>query len=99
MYKKKLILVLFLVFPFLPLFTQDGGRTSIAMLNYPATEARVINSSKDNRLILEYIYDKLVNNSNPSVIDETTLGYFQVLLDDIEDFRIVAYQRERQFPS
>jgi hypothetical protein len=65
------------------------------MLNYLATEARVISSSKDNRLILEDIYNKLVNNSNPAVIDETTLDFFQVLLGDIENFRIITYQRER----
>jgi hypothetical protein len=92
---RKNIFSVFLLLLNISLFAQNNGKTSIAMLNYLATEARIINSSKDNKLILEDIYNKLVNNSNPTVIDETTLDYFQVLLDDIEDFRVITYQRER----
>jgi hypothetical protein len=92
---KKITFCVFLVLQSLSLFAQDNGKTSIAMLNHLATEARIINSSKDNRLILEDIYNKLVNNSDPTVIDETTLGFFEVLLEYIENFRIITYQRER----
>jgi hypothetical protein len=93
---QKLLFSVFLLFcQSFFLFAQVNGKTSIAMLNYLATEARIINRSKDNRLVLENIYNKLIRNSNPSVIDGTTLDYYQVLLDDIENFRIITYQRER----
>ena len=79
----------------LSLSAQNNAQTSIAMLNYLATEASVISSSQDNRLALENIYNKLINNSNPDVIDETTLDFYQVLLDIIHSFRMITYQRER----
>lgn len=65
------------------------------MLNYLATETRVINSSKNNRLVLEEIYTKLINNTNPSIVDETTKDYLQTMLDIIENFRVITLQRER----
>jgi hypothetical protein len=78
-----------------PAFTQDTSNTSIAMLNYLATQTRLINSSNNNRLMLEDIYNKLINNTNPGIIDETTQDFLQIMLDDIESFRIQALQRER----
>jgi hypothetical protein len=65
------------------------------MLNYLATETRIITSSKDNRLILEEIYNKLINNTNPGVVDETTQDFLQTMLDNIRSFRINSIQRER----
>jgi hypothetical protein len=65
------------------------------MLNYLATESRVIISSKNNRLALEDIYNMLINNTNPSIVDETTQYYMEIMLDDIEKFRMIGLQRER----
>jgi hypothetical protein len=78
-----------------PVFSQNNSNTSIAMLNYLATETRIISNSKNNRLALEEIYTKLINNTNPSIIDVTTQDFLQILLDDIEKFRILTLQRER----
>jgi hypothetical protein len=92
--KKSYIFVGFLCI-LTPLFSQNNGSTSIAMLNYLATESRVINGSKNNRLILEELYTKLINNTNPSIVDQTTQDYLQTMLDIIEGFRIITLQRER----
>jgi len=92
---KKFFLIVLIALISFSLYAQNNGKTSVAMLNYLATQARIISSSKENRLILEDIYDRLLNNSNPAVIDETTLDFFQILLEDIENFRIITYQRER----
>ena len=74
---------------------QSSGNTSIAMLNYLATEARRINASKDNRLILETTYSKLINNTNPLTIDDLTADYLEIILEDLEGFRMINFQRER----
>jgi hypothetical protein len=78
-----------------PLFSQNNSNTSIAMLNYLATESRVVISSKNNRLVLENIYNMLINNTNPGIVDETTQYYMEIMLDDIESFRMNELQRER----
>jgi hypothetical protein len=77
------------------LFAQNTGDTSIAMLNYLATETRMINTTKNNRLLLEETYNKLINNTNPGIIDVTTQDFLQIMLDDIESFRINNIQRDR----
>ena len=92
--KKIAVSILFLGLA-LHVFPQNTGNTSIAMLNYLATESRRINSSRDNRLILENIYSKLINNTNPLVIDDMTSDYLEIMLDDLEGFRMISFQRER----
>lgn len=93
---KRYILTLLLFFnTILFVYSQNINDTSIAMLNYLATQTRMINSSHNNRLMLEDIYNKLINNTNPGIVDETTQRYLQILLDDIERFRIITLQRER----
>jgi hypothetical protein len=96
---KKLFFIFMMITTFLiPIFCQSSpntGSTSIAMLNYLATETRIISSSRDSRLVLEGIYNKLINNTNPSVIDITTQDYLLTLLDNIESFRMLTIQRER----
>jgi hypothetical protein len=92
---KKVTFLLLSFYVLQPVLAQNNGNTSIAMLNYLATETRVINGSKNNRLVLEEIYTKLINNTNPSIIDETTKDYLQTMLDIIENFRVITLQRER----
>jgi hypothetical protein len=93
--ERNLLLAVFLVTGLASLFAQDTSNTSVAMLNYLASETRVINTTKNNRLMLEEIYNKLINNTNPGIVDETTQNFLQVMLNDIESFRISTLQRER----
>lgn len=74
---------------------QNNGNTSIAMLNYLATETRLVVSSTNSRLVLEETYNKLINNTNPAVIDQDTKIFLETLLNSIEKFRILGVQRER----
>ncbi|GMO50435.1 MAG: hypothetical protein Pg6C_14220 [Treponemataceae bacterium] len=84
------------VFPSICIAQENGKtNTSIAMLHYLATETRLINTEKNNRIMLEETYNKLINNTNPGIVDETTQDFLQVMLDDIENFRISSVQRER----
>jgi len=92
--KKAIFFIFFCIF-LAPIFSQNNGSTSIAMLNYLATETRIINNSRNNRLVLEETYTKLINNTNPSVVDVTTQEYLQTMLDIIESFRMTTLQRER----
>jgi hypothetical protein len=92
---KKAILFIFFCIFLAPIFSQNNASTSIAMLNYLATETRIINNSRNNRLVLEETYTKLINNTNPSVVDVTTQDYLQTMLDILESFRMITLQRER----
>jgi len=96
--RKFIFCVVFIAAITMSAFSQTAsntGSTSIAMLNYLATQTRIVNGSKDNRLVLEDIYNKLINNTNPSIIDETTQDYLLTLLNSIESFRMLTIQRER----
>jgi len=96
--RKFIFCVVFIAAITMSAFSQTAsntGSTSIAMLNYLATQTRIVNGSKDNRLVLEEIYNKLINNTNPSIIDETTQDYLLTLLNSIESFRMLTIQRER----
>ena len=79
------------------MFSQNTGNTStsIAMLNYLATEARIIISSRNNRLALDDSRNMLINNTNPGIIDVTTQEYMENMLGFIESFRMIELQRER----
>jgi len=93
---KKFISIFILLFITIALgYSQNTTDSSVAMLNYLATQTRMINSSHNNRLMLEDIYNKLINNTNPGIVDETTQRFLQLMLDDIERFRIITLQRER----
>jgi hypothetical protein len=95
---KKLGLFVFLLASGLFLFAQNSQnnvQTSIAMLNYIGTQTVIIEQSKNNRLLLEEIFNKFVNNTNPSVIDIQTQGYLKNLLDNIDSLRLITIQREK----
>jgi len=93
--RKSILFVIFLLFQSLSLPAQNIEKTSIVMLNYLATQARIITDSKNNRLVLEDTYNNLVNNSDPTVIDQTTLEFLGNMFGYIQGFRIITYQRER----
>jgi hypothetical protein len=95
---KKAILLMSLLSFGIALFAQENqnnAQTSIAMLNYIGTQTVIIEQSKNNRLLLEDLFNKFVNNTNPSVIDVQTQGYLKNLLDNIDSLRLVAIQREK----
>ena len=73
----------------------DTQRNSINMLNYLAVVTQEINASKGSRLFLEETYSTLINNTDPSTVDEWTLAEYDSLLDTLEDYRLIAVKRER----
>lgn len=73
----------------------DTQRNSLAMLNYLAVVTEEINSSKNSRMSLEAVYSSLINNTNPSAIDDRTTGQIEGLLDTIEDYRMIDVKRDR----
>ena len=70
-------------------------RNSIAMLNYLATLAQEINTSRNSRMFLEEAYASLINNTNPEEVNELTESHLVSLLDTIEEYRVIAVKRER----
>ena len=95
--KKAIICFLFITFNFSLFAQNDQGNalTSIAMLNYIGTQTILIEQSKNNRLLLEEITNKLYNNSNPSIIDVNTQNYLNNLINSIDGLRLVTIQREK----
>jgi hypothetical protein len=92
--KKLSFSLLFLVIIY-SIHAQNKANTSISMLNYLATETRLIVSSKNNRLVLEERKKKLKNNTNPDAIDNDTKTFLETLLNSIDKFRMLGVQRER----
>ena len=68
---------------------------SYSMMYYLAITAEKIRISKDNRLLLDDIYNSLLNDVNPSAVDEETQNHINQLLKSIEDFNTLADKRER----
>lgn len=73
----------------------EEQRNSIAMLNYLATLAQEINTSRNSRMFLEEAYASLINNTNPEEVNELTESHLVSLLDTIEEYRVIAVKRER----
>lgn len=70
-------------------------QNSINMLNYLTVLVQEIRESKNSRLYLESAYSELINNTEPSIVDELTLEEYEDILTVIEDYRMTAVQRER----
>jgi hypothetical protein len=80
---KKLTAFLASVIISFSVFAQDvksTAKTSIAMLNYLATESKIIEKSRTNRMVLEEIRHKIENTINPSVVDQRTQQFLNELL-------------------
>lgn len=73
----------------------EQQRNSFSMLYYLAITAEEIRVSKDNQLNLDSIYTSLLNDINPSAIDETTQEHLKNLRDIIASYRNIAVKRER----
>ena len=70
-------------------------RNSINMLNYLTVLVQEISESKNSRLCLESAYSELINNTEPSIVDDLTLDEYEKILTIIENYRMTAVQRER----
>ncbi len=73
----------------------DEQRNSINMLNYLTVLVQEINKSSNSRLFLESAYSELINNTEPSIVDDLTLDEYEKILGIIEGYRMVAVKRER----
>lgn len=73
----------------------DTQRNSINMLNHLVVLTTEMNASRNNRLYLEETYSQVLNNFNPEMVDAWTQGELQFILDEIENFRMIAVKRER----
>ena len=67
----------------------------LAMLNYLSFLSTEIQESKNSKLYLEEVYDLLLNQLNPSTIDEVTNEKIQEMLDVIKSLRMTDVKRER----
>ncbi len=70
-------------------------QNSINMLNYLTVLVQEIQESKNSRLYLESAYSELINNTEPSIVDELTLDEYEKILTVIENYRMTTVQRER----
>lgn len=70
-------------------------RNSINMLNYLTVLVQEINNSPNSRLFLEAAYSELINNTEPSIVDDLTLDEYEKILNVIEKYRMIAVKRER----
>ena len=73
----------------------DKEKNSMNMLNHITVLSQEINSSKTSKIYLEQAYLSIVNNFNPNMIDERTLGELNSLMDLLEEYRMIADIRDR----
>lgn len=73
----------------------DKQLNSIALLNYMTVLTQEINASSNSRVYLDNVYSDMVNNYNPSAIDENTLSQIRVLLNTIFAYQTIETKRER----
>jgi hypothetical protein len=95
---KRLAVLLFSLSMIYPLSAQtprEKARTSVAMLNYMATENLTIGMSKNNRLVLSEIRRKIINNTNPVVVDTRTQMYLNSLLQSLTSLSLATIQRDK----
>lgn len=89
------LLVFSIIFPISAQEARDTAKTSIAMLNYLATESTLIEKSKNNRMALDEIRRKIENVTNPSIVDIQTQGYLNNLLQSLTGMQLATIQREK----
>lgn len=68
---------------------------SFSMLCYLAIISEQIQSSKDNRVMLEQIYNELLNDINPEAIDDLTQTHLTNLRTAIKSYMNIITKRER----
>ena len=86
-----------------PSFTEDPAvsgltdeqKASMAMLNYLAYTVQQINASRHSRVALEEAFDGLLNDIEPSGVDDTTRQAFQNIFETIKQYRMNSFGYER----
>ena len=73
----------------------EEQKNAIAYLNYLCYISQDIHDAAHNRVYLEDIYDKLINNTKPEKIDDETQGELASLLDVIQKHQMIDVMRER----
>ena len=73
----------------------DIQKNSVSMLNYLVVLTQEINASKNSRLYVEKIYDSVLNNTYPNVVDKRTQIELSDLLEILNEYRMTAIKRER----
>ena len=67
----------------------------IAMLNYVALMNDEINTSSNNKVMLDEVYASLMNNTAPHAIDSRTQVQLNNMLQTIDNYRMIDVKRER----
>ena len=73
----------------------DEQKNSLNMLNYLAFLTQEILSKKNNRVYLEQVYTSLINNINPSTVNDLTEAHYDDLLDHLHEFEKLLTKRDR----
>ena len=73
----------------------DEQKNSLNMLNYLAFLTQEILSKKNNRVYIEQVYTSLINDINPSTVNDLTEAHYEDLLDRLHEFEKLLTKRER----
>ena len=73
----------------------DEQKNSLNMLNYLAFISQEILAKKNNRVYIEQVYSSLINNINPSTVNDLTESHYDDLLDRLHEFEKLLTKRER----
>ncbi len=73
----------------------DEQKNSLNMLNYLAFVTQEILAKKNNRVYIEQVYSSLINNINPSTVNDYTEAHYDELLDRLHEFEKLLTKRER----
>ena len=89
-------ILMIVMFPILSAQNQDTEQTrkAIAMLNHLTVQTQLILDSKNNKLALEEMYDEFINNIAPSAVDTATQNELNIILDKINNFRLLETERK-----
>ena len=89
-------ILMIVMFPILSAQNQDTEQTrkAIAMLNHLTVQTQLILDSKNNKLALEEMYDEFINNIAPSAVDTATQNELNIILDEINNFRLLETERK-----
>ena len=73
----------------------DEQKNSLNMLNYLAYITQEILARKNNRVFIEGIYTSLLNDINPSTVNDITESHYADLLDRLHEFERRLTKGER----
>lgn len=70
-------------------------KNSLNMLNYLAFITQEILTKKNSRVYIEQVYSSLMNDINPSTVNDLTEAHYDDLLDRLHEFEKLLTKRER----